>query len=383
MEKDQMNARAVEAEVMEETVVMEEATVEDTNMFNSEYITEDLTIHEVKAEYNIFMNNSKAQSDEIADVINVEEMQDIADLIKQFNERLEGVVEVQPQNTVEKATGKTIERLAMIPFLGKLLEGEAKEAKEKEAASKTARQILQEMFDVFTEKANVLEQSYEKAFKLRGILIGKEKDLEKFSVQVKYLALHADGLDKIAAIKLGGLVESNKLKNKEKIYNKLDFILQFIEDQLTTISLMMPGIETGLVEDSEISTFLTSVSEMNKIFKSLTDLSNAVGKTSSEKVMNLITEVNDSMTTTVDVQHLELLAKKNQEFMKKMITGTEKRIKTDAQTYGKLMDIGAGLDKNVLAYNESSKKVLLEAKSYMGNLENTIEANIVEEKVAE
>lgn len=380
MEKDYMNERAMretEALVVADTVEASEQT------FNSDHIYEGINIQEVKTEYNKFMERSKNQSDEIADVINVDEMQDIADLIKQFNDRLEGVVEVQPQSTVEQATGNTIRRLAMIPVLGKLFEGEAQQAKEAEQASKTARQILQEMFDVFNEKATVLEQSYEKAFKLRGILIDKEQDLEKFSTQVKYLALNADGLDKIQAIKLGGLVEANKLKNKEKIYNKLDFILQFIEDQLTTISLMMPGIETGLVEDSEISTFLTSVSEMNKIFKSLTTLSNEVGKTSSEKVMNLITEVNESMTTTVDTNHLEVLAKKNSEFMNKMIKGTEKRIKADAQTYGKLMDIGAGLDKNVLAYNDASKKVLLEAKSYMGNIEDAIEAHIVEEKVAE
>ena len=345
-------------------------------VIESEYITPDLNIQEVKDAYNKFMIKSREFSDEIADVINVSEMQDITDLIKQFNERLEGVVEVQPQTTVDKAAGKTMERLALIPFIGKFLEGEATEAKEKAQASKTAREILQEMFDVFKEKSDVLETSYTKAFELRGILISKEQELEKFSTQVKHLAITAEGLDKIAAIKLGGLVEANKLKNKEKIYNKLDFILQFIEEQLTTISLMMPGIETGLVEDTEIGNFLTSVSDMNKIFKSLTTLSNSVGRSSSEKVMNLITEVNDSMGDTVDVDHMEKLAATNKEFMKKMISGTEKKLRKDAQVYGKLMDIGVGLDKNVLAYNESSKKVLAETSQYMGNIEESIEATI-------
>jgi hypothetical protein len=342
--------------------------------------SENITINDVKERYNQFTIRSKAQSDEIADVIDVKEMEDIRDLIIQFNDRLNGVVEAQPQTTAEKTTGKVMGRLAMIPILGKFLEGEAEDAKIKEQASKTTREILQEMFDVFREKSDVLELSFERAFKLRDVLLEKEKELEIFSTQIKNIVLTTDQpLEKVGAIKLGGLVESNKLKNKEKIYNKLDFILQFIEEQLTTISLMMPGIETGLVEDSEIGSFLTSVSNMNQIFKSLTELSNSVARSGNEKVMKLITEVNDSMTNTVDVDHMEKLASTNKAFMKQMISGTEKKLKRDAQTYGKLMNIGSGLDQNVIAYNESSKQVLLDTRSYMGGLEDTIEGHIITE----
>ena len=354
-----------------------------TTVVVPEYITDELTIQEVKDEYNKFMEASRSVSEEIADVIDVKEMQDIADLIKQFNERLEGTVEVEQQTATEKATGKTIQRLSMIPFIGKFLEDDATEAKEKEEKSKTARSILQEMFDVFTEKSNMLETSFERAFKLREILLAKEAELEKFSTQVKYIVMNTDKpMDKITAIKLGGLVEANKLKNKEKIYNKLDFILQFIEEQLTTISLMMPGIETGLVEDSEIADFLTSVADMNKIFKSLTDLSNSVGRSSSEKVMALITEVNESMSETVDVEHMEKLAVTNKKFMERMIKGTESKIRRDATSYGKLMDIGQSLDQNVIAYQSSAKQVLLESKKYMGSLDSAVEesfeASIIE-----
>ncbi len=361
----------------EENLFEEETTVEETIPV-SEFVTDDLCIADVKNEYNKFMKKSLEYSDEISDIINVSEIQDISDLIKQFNDRLEGVVELQEQTVAEKTAGKTIEKLAMIPFIGKLLEGEAEEAKGKEQASKTARTILQEMFDVFNEKSEVLEQSYKKASELREILISKEVELDKFSIQVKYLTLNNVGMDKIYSIRLGGLVEANKLKNKEKIYNKLDFILQFIEEQLTTISLMMPGIETGLVEDTEIGNFLAAVSDMNKIFKSLTSLSNSVGRSSSEKVMNLIAEVNESMSESVDVSHMEKLAATNKDFMKKMIVSTEKKLKNDAVVYGKLMQIGAGLDQNVLAYNESSQRVLLESKKYMTDVEKSIEVDIIE-----
>jgi len=354
-----------------------------TTMVVPEYITDQMTISDVKDEYNKFMDKSREISDEIADVIDVKEMKDISELIKQFNERLEGVVEVKEQSTTEKATGKTIQRLSMIPFLGKIFEDDAAESVESEKKAKTTRVILQEMFDVFTEKSTLLEGAYERAYKLKQILLAKEIELDKFSAQVKYIVLNVDHpLEKVQAIKLGGLVEANKLKNKEKIYNKLDFILQFIEEQLTTISLMMPGIETGLVEDSEIADFLTSVADMNKIFKSLTDLSNSVGRSSSEKVMGLITEVNESMSETIDIDHMEKLASTNKKFMERMVKGTEAKIRRDAQSYGKLMDIGSSLDQNVLAYNDSAKRVLLDSKSYMGSLdavvEESFEASIIE-----
>lgn len=325
-----------------------------------------LDIELLTKDYNNFMDESKTISDEIGDVIDIKEMQDISDLIKKFNDRLEGVVSIQTQTDVEKTTNKVVQTLSMIPFIGKLLENEAADGKEKAEHSKTSREILQEMFDVFNEKSVMLEGSFERSFKLKEILLVKEIKLDIFSSRIKHLVLNTQNpLDKIKGIKLGGLIESNKLKNKEKIYNKLDFILQFIEEQLTTISLMMPGIESGLVEDNEISSFLTSISDMNKIFKSLTTLSNSIGRSSSEKVMKLITEVNESMSDTVDVDHMENLALNNKKFMQQMISGTEAKLRRDAVNYGKLVDIGTRLDKNVLEYNISNQRVLLETSKYL------------------
>lgn len=337
-------------------------------------INDTTTIYEIKDQYNLFMEQSKNVSEEIKDVVDIEGIEDIEKLIIDFNERLEGATVAQEQSTIDKTTSKTLETLSMIPFIGKIIEKDVEEAKAKEAASRTTRQILQEMFEAFTEKSIMLEENYTNAYKLRKNLLEKEQQLIKFSEAVKKIVLNADDpLDRISAIKFGAIVEADFLKTKDKIYNKLDFILQFIEEQLTTISAMMPGIESGLVEDAEISRFLTSVADMNKIFKSLTKLSNSVGRRSSETIMNLITEVNDSMGDTVDIEHLEKLADTNQKFAKSIIEGTERKLKRDAHTYSKLMSIGESLDQNTLAYKKSNEKILLETKQYMSKVEATIE----------
>lgn len=351
-------------------------------MTNAIDITDTITIHEIKEQYNTFMEQSKDVSEEIKDAVNVEGIEDIEKLIVDFDERLEGATVAQEQSTVDKTAGKTIETLSLIPFFGKFIEKDAEKAKAKEAASRTTRQILQEMFDAFTEKSTILEENYSSAYELKKILLEKEQKLIVFSESVKKIVLNAeDPLDRIAAVKFGAIVEANFLKTKDKIYNKLNFILQFIEEQLTTISAMMPGIESGLVEDAEIGRFLTSVADMNKAFKSLTKLSNSVGRRSSETVMTLITEVNSSMGDTVDIEHMEKLAETNQKFTKSIIEGTELKLKRDAQTYSKLMAVGESLDQNVLAYKESNEKVLLETKQYMGKVESTIESTLQESNV--
>jgi len=356
MIKDHDIKDEVEVEVVE---VTEE--VDEERETNIEGLSDDSTIDEVKDSYNSFMKDSKTSSDNISEVVDFDGIQDIEELIKRFNERLEGAVEAQVQTDAQKTTGKALSMLANIPILGKFLEGEAEEAMAKELASQTTREILQEMFNTFSEKADDLEKSYHRAYTLQESLVEKEMVLKEYSRAIRYIIKTTENkLHRVSAIRFGAIVETNLLKTRDKAVNKLQFILTFIEDQLTTISAMMPGIESGLVEDAEIGKFLTSVADMNKAFKSLTNLSNSVGRRSSEKVLGLITEVNESMDNVVDIDHMEKLASTNQTFMKKMITGTEKKLRKDVLVYKKLMDIGSSLDQNAIAYKQSAERVLLE-----------------------
>ncbi len=317
------------------------------------------TIEKLSSDYNKFMDMSREQSDEIEDVIDIKGINEVNDLIKKFQEKLNNSVNAPQRSTVAETTDITLQKLKNIPLVGNLLEGEIKKAEKRLEEHTPSRQILRDMFDIFKDKSVMLEKTFEKADKLRTILIQKEKLLYEFSNRVRYIIENdKNNLSRIKAISLGGMIESNKLKNKEKIYNKLDFILQFIEEQLTTIALMMPSIETGLVEDNEIGQFLASVNDMNKVFSGITELSNSVSIDSNKKIMNLITEVSESMTNVVDIHHLEKLAETNATFMKKLAQSTEKKIKQDAQVYQKLVTIGGDLDQVTIQYNETNKKIL-------------------------
>jgi len=317
------------------------------------------TIHKLTSDYNSFMEDTKNNSDEIEDIIDIKSIDDITQLIEKFEKRLNVSANKKERSKIAETTDLTLKKFSNIPLLGSLLEGEIKKADQRIEDNLSSRQILKEMFDGFKEKSIVLEKTYEKADKLRAVLITKEKSLIVYSERVKKLVeKENNNFDRIKAISLGGMIESHKLKNKEKIYNKLDFIMQFIEEQLTTIALMMPSIETGLVEDNEISNFLSSVNDMNKMFKSITDLSNTVALKSNQNIMNLITEVSESMTNVVDVNHMEKLASTNQTFMKKLSEGTAKKIKQDAETYKKLIEIGSDLDQATLTYNQVNTKML-------------------------
>lgn len=327
-------------------------------ILETEVMNDDVqTIEHIRDAYNNFVDKSKQRSSEISDIINESELNSIRDLIVDYKLKIEEYgVKKDPT-----FTERTVSRLAMIPLIGGYIESKAAEYTLNKEYNKNIRDVLQEMFQVFSEKADYLEIVFSKAHELKKDLLAREIEIEEFSLQVQHtLMTTTDPLEKVAAIKLGALVEGNKLKTKEKIYNKLDFILKFIEEQLTCIALQLPGIEASLVEDVAITSFINNISDMNSMFKNLTELSNNVSRISAENIQTLITEVADSMDNGTDLNHIKKLAERNQQFMGKMVETTKRKIIHDTNTYNELTKISANLSDGLVAYNDANKKVLLE-----------------------
>lgn len=332
------------------------------------------TIDSIKTNYNKFVDKSKLRTSEISAVINQSELNGIAEMILEFKAKIEEFgMKREPT-----AREKTITRLSALPLIGGYINKAAIEMKAEAEKNKNVREILKEMFDKFKEKADYLEIVYGKAYDLRKDLLGREIEIDNFSKEVQNTLMTTNNpIEKIAAIKLGSIIEGNKLKTKEKIYNKLDFILKFVEEQLTSISLMLPGIEAGLEEDVAITSFLNNISDMNHMFKALTDLSNNVGRISAENVQGLITEVAESMDNGTDIDHLKNLAVRNQKFMTKMVETTKKKIINDTKVYNELTQISANISDNLLAYNQASTQVLLETQIHINPVaERTIDVDM-------
>lgn len=334
----------------------------ETQVVNNENRT---SIEALKDSYNEFVDSTKHRTSEISDIINESELNNIKDIIVSFKMKIEEYgVKKEPT-----ATDKIVNRLSLIPIIGGYIEAKAEQHKVDQQYNKNIRQTLQEMFTVFKEKAEYLEIVYKKAYELRNDLIGREQEIERYSLEVQNTIATTDNpLEKVQAIALGALVEGNKLKTKEKIYNKLDFILKFIEEQLTVIALQLPGIEASLTEDVAITSFLNNISDMNSMFSSLTELSNNVSRMSSESVQSLITEVSESMSSGIDINHLEKLAQRNQQFMTKMIATQKNKITKDVSDYQKLTQMSEKLTSNILEYNATSQKVLIESSSKLDGI---------------
>lgn len=333
-------------------MVTRKAKLEVVEMVDSE------SMEEIKNSYNSFIEQGKNRSSEISDIITESELNEIRGIIVDFKGRIEQYGVKKEPTTIER----TVARLSMIPLIGGFIESKVQDYKTSVENNKNIREVLQDMFNVFKDKADYLEVIFGKAYEMKQNLLVQEVELEEFAARIRMTLETTDSpLEKVAAIKLGALVEGNRLKTKEKIYNKLDFILKFIEEQLTSISLMMPGIEAGLVEDVAITAFLNNISDMNTMFSSLTELSNTVGRISAETVHGLITEVSESFDNGIDIGHIEKMAARNTQFMNKMISTTKSRIQKDAATYSKLTQISASMTDNLLAYQASNTQVLIEA----------------------
>ena len=316
------------------------------------------SMEEIKNSYNSFIEQGKHRSSEISDIITESELNEIRGIIVDFKGRIEQYGVKKEPTTTER----TLQRLAMIPLIGGFIESKVQDYKTSVENNKNMHEVLQDMFNVFKDKADYLEVIFGKAYEMKQNLLAQEIELEEFAMRIRTtLETTTSPLEKVAAIKLGALIEGNRLKTKEKIYNKLDFILKFIEEQLTSIALMIPGIEAGLVEDVAITAFLNNISDMNTMFSSLTELSNTVGRISAETVHGLITEVSESFDNGIDIAHIEKMAARNTQFMNKMVATTKSRIQKDATTYNRLTQISADMTGSLLAYQESNERVLIES----------------------
>ena len=366
-----------EVEIIDDTATPDDMSPELKALFNSEHVYDGICYSEVNKEYLKFTEDWVSVVDDISAVVDTQEVQDISETIKQFQERLEGIKEVNISN-LDKTTDKAISKLSAIPFLSKFIEKESEEAKERTKAAKSARDLLQEMFDTFKDKSIVLEDAYEKSFKLHEALTEKHISLEKFSTQVKFLIMTTGmSLDKPKILGLGSQVEASFGRNANKMQT-LKFITQLIEEQLTIISQQMPGIEASLIEDTDIGMFLSTMGDMNKVFKSLNTLSNTVGKASADKVMGLIVDVNDDMQDSIDFDHIASLATSQQKFLGAMAKSQEKKVNRDQENYARLLHIGQEMNNQAIAYNQATKKIMIGTEgSRMRKVENEIVDSIV------
>jgi len=56
------------------------------------------------------------------------------------------------------------------------------------------------------------------------------------------------------------------------------------------------------------------------------------------------------MGETIDIDHMRKLEETNKKFTRQIISSTEKKIMSDANTYAEMMKIGESLDNNILEY---------------------------------
>jgi len=335
----------------------EVVTVDDSIVSPRTKKTESKSFINLKDDYNKFVEKNKTQNLDIIDIIDQKELANVSNMILDFKEQLNQVGMVKAPTTKDKI----INGISQIPLIGGIIDKKAIELEREAEKNKDAKVILQEMFDTFSEKTEYLEKVFEKALKLRESLIIKENDILKYSTEIKDAIENTDDkMEKIHYIRLGGIVEGNLLITKKKIYNELDFILENIEELMTNISLMMPGIESGLTEDIAIISFLNNVNDMNNAFKAMSDFSNNIGQYSTQRVHQLITDVAESSDSVIDIEHIRQISTDNKKFMNHMVDVSVKKTKKNIEIYDELLDISTSINNDLITYQQAKTNVVFE-----------------------
>jgi len=145
--------------------------------------------------------------------------------------------------------------------------------------------------------------------------------------------------DKMRALDMSIIAQTQDRISKEMIYSQLSFIIELMENLMVKISKTLPTLKNTLSNSLNIVGTINSIKDAVDMMNSLEELSNEITKTSSNNIQNLIIDVTKSLSDGTDIEFYKESAKRNEEFHNTLLESRKKYIKKNIGTYETLKQI--------------------------------------------
>lgn len=177
--------------------------------------------------------------------------------------------------------------------------------------------------------------------KMRTNLIHQEQKLEDYIIKLEDVLANPQSVqDKMRAMEMSVMAQSQDKITKEMIYNNLNIIVELMEGLHQKITKTLPVLKNTLTNSLSIVGTINSIKDAVDMMNTLEGLSNEIIQKSTGNVQQLIIESTNSLSEGTDIEFYKLSAKRNEQFNTQLLESRKKHIATTFNNYNTLKQIG-------------------------------------------
>jgi len=305
------------------------------NIVKSEILQEN-TIAELEIEFSSFIKEMEVANESVTGKIQMDELNEISTAVIEAKQYLTSFASGEKKSKREKAYSQ----LSSLPLIGNWAKDKIQEVQVQNMKDSGVKEVLEGIFNSFEIKKKRLIELTTMAEDMRENLIHQESQLQKYIEKLEYIIDNpSSAADKMRALDMSIMAQSQDRITKEMIYNQLSFVLELLGTLHYKISKTLPTLKNSLSNSLNIVGVINSINDAVIMMNTLEDLSNEITKTSTNNIQNLIVDVTKSLSDGTDIEFYKESAKRNEDFNKTLTQARVKHIETTVNNYNILKQI--------------------------------------------
>jgi len=313
------------------------------------------SISELEVEFSAFIKENEAANESVANVIQMDELNEIGDEVIKAKQYLTSFASGEKKSVREKIYSQAI----ALPLIGGWAKEKVEEVQVQSMKDSGVKEILDGIFTSFETKKKRLIELTTMAEQMRDNLIEQEKRLGKYIVQLDKIIENPDSIaDKMRALDMSIIAQSQDRIAKELIYNQINFVVELMENLMVKISKTLPTLKNSLINSLNIVGTINSIKDAVVMMNTLEDLSNEITKTSTNSIQDLIVDVTQSLSDGTDIDFYRESAERNEKFNKVLTSARVKHIKTIQSNYEELKKIEVDTSNQIENRRKAEAKAL-------------------------
>ena len=294
------------------------------------------SIQELEVEFSSFIKEMEVANDSVSSGIQMDELNEIGDEVIKAKQYLTSFASGEKKSVREQAYSQ----LKGLPLIGEWAGKKVQEAQTQSMKDSGVKEVLEGIFESFETKKKRLIELTTMAEEMRNNLITQETKLGGYITQLDQIIQNPPSVaDKMRALDMSIIAQSQDRISKEMIYNQINFIIELMENLMIKISKTLPTLKNTLSNSLNIVGTINSIKDAVEMMNTLEDLSNEITRTSTNNIQNLIVDVTKSLSDGTDIEFYKESAKRNEQFNKTLTDARVKHIKTTVGNYETLKQI--------------------------------------------
>lgn len=337
-----MPSRINSNEILGSTKSKRSSKIEDVVEEVESELVEQHTIYkgsmdDLEKEFNSFIGEMDRANSKVGITIDMAELDEISAQVIEARMYLSSFVKGEKQSVREKAYGSLI----ALPFIGEWAKGKVHETKVQQLQDSTVKEVLEGIFTSFDIKKKRLVELTGMVDNMRTNLIHQEQKLGEYIEKLEdVLSNPQSAQDKMRAMEMSVMAQSQDKITKEMIYNNLNIIIELMGGLHQKITKTLPVLKNTLTNSLSIVGTINSIKDAIDMMNNLESLSNDIIQQSTGNVQQLIIESTNSLSEGTDIEFYRLSAKRNEVFNNQLLESRKKHITKTFEDYNTLKTIG-------------------------------------------